>query len=280
VATQNYTSASGLFKISPGNATYGITPSYAEVSQTVSVLNSAVPVATDSGSGVSTLTFTDTSSIILGITRPSSPINAYGANIALSFSLQDTDGVAVGNVNGDSAVNPVHSGTASSGGGISFTGGYNTQKWGRLAMSNVNGSELTALSVPLFVENYNGTTFVSNSSDNCTSVSLANQISLSNPSTSAGVAQAGTAAMTVGSGTTAASLSPTTLAAGSSSISFSAPGAGNTGYININSNISSLLPWLLYPWNQGGAANTSPAAAAIFGVYQGNPNIIYFRELY
>jgi hypothetical protein len=280
VATQNYTSASGLFKISPGNAAYGITPSYAEASQAVSVLNSAVPVSTDSGNGVSTLTFADTSSNILGITRPSSPINAFSANIALSFALQDTDGVMVGNVNGVSAANPVHFGTASSGAGISFTGGYNTQKWGRLAMSNVNGSELTALSVPLFVEYYNGTAFVSNSSDNCTSISLANQISLSNPSTSAGAAQVGTATMTVGSATTSASISPVTLAAGSSSISFSAPGAGNTGYININSNISSLLPWLLYPWNQGGSANTSPAAVATFGVYQGNPNIIYFREVY
>ncbi len=283
LATQNYTSASGLFKISPGNVTYGISPSYAEASQAVSVLNSAVPVAADNGSGVSTLTFADTSSNILGITRPNNPfnpINAFNANIALSFTLQDTDGVTVGNVNGAAASNPVHFGTASSGAGISFTGGYNIQKWGRLAMSNANGSELTALVIPLFVEYYNGTAFVGNSSDNCTSISLTNQISLSNPSTGSGAAQAGTAAMTVGSATSSTSLSAATLAAGSSSISFSAPGAGNTGYINITSNIASLLPWLLYPWNQGGAANTSPAAVATFGVYQGNPNIIYFREIY
>jgi MSHA biogenesis protein MshQ len=194
--------------------------------------------------------------------------------------LQDTDGVAVGNVNGVSAINPVHFGTASTGAGISFTGGYNLQKWGRLAMSNVDGSELTTLIVPIFVEYYNGTAFVSNSNDNCTAISLANQISLSNPSTASGAAQAGTATMTVGAATASASLSPATLASGASSISFSSPGAGNTGYININSNISSLLPWLLYTWNQGGTANTSPSAVATFGVYQGNPNIIYFREIY
>ncbi len=280
VATQNYTSASGLFKISPGNATYGITPSYAEASQPVTVLNSAVPIATDSGGGVSTLSFADTSSNILAITRPGSPINVFNANIALSFTLQDTDGVTVGNVNGTAATNPVHFGTASSGNGISFTGGYNSMQWGRLSMSNVDGSELTALTVPVFAEYYNGSAFIGNTGDNCTSISLANQIKLSNPDTANGVAQAGTAAMTVGSGTTTASLLSTTLSNGASGISFSAPGAGNTGYINVTSNISSLLSWLLYPWNTGGSGNTSPSAVATFGVYQGNPKVIYFHEVY
>ena len=280
VVMQNYTSASGLFKISPGNATYGITPSYAEASQVLTVLNSAVPVAVDTGSGVSTLTFADTTSNILGITRPASPINVFAANIALSFTLQDTDGVTVGNVNGVATSNPVQFGSATSGNGISFTGNYNTQVWGRLSMSNINGSELVALTVPVFTEYYNGSAFVPNTSDNCTALSLASQILLSNPSTSNGNSQAGTATMTIGAGSSNTSLVNTILSSGVSGISFSAPGAGNTGYINVTSNISSTLVWLLYPWNQAGTGNSSPSAVATFGVYQGNPHVIYFREVY
>ena len=212
--------------------------------------------------------------------RPSNPINVFAANIALSFTLQDTDAVTVANVNGVAAVNPVHFGTASSGNGISFYGGNNNQEWGRLTMSNVNGSELVVLAVPVFAEYYNGSAFVSNTADNCTAINLASQISLSNPSTSSGTAQAGTATMTVGSGTSQATLGSTTLSSGADTLSFSAPGAGNTGYINISSNIAGLLPWLLYTWNQGGTGNTSPSAVATFGIYQGNPKVIFFREVY
>jgi len=275
--TQNYTSASGLFKISPSNAIYGITPSYAEASQSVTVLNSAIPVVLDQGSGISKLTFADTSSDILAITRPTSPINAFGANIALSFTLQDTDGVVVSKVNGTLVGNPVNYGSASSGNGISFTGGYNTQRWGRLSLGNVNGSELLPLTVPLFTEYYSGD-FTTNTSDNCTSIDLGDQITLNNPSTSNGSSQVGTATMLVGSGTSIASLLNTTMISGVSGIKFSSPGVGNTGYINVIGSISSTLPWLMYPWNQG--ASNNPAALVTFGVYQGDPYIIYFREVY
>jgi len=163
---------------------------------------------------------------------------------------------------------------------FSFTGGYSTQVWVRLSMSNVNGSELMALTVPLFTEYYNGNLFVANTNDNCTAIDMASQVFLNNPSTSNGASQAGTAIMTVGAGISKASLLNIAMISGSSGISFSPPGAGNTGYINVTSNISSSLSWLQYTWNQGGTGNTSPSAIVTFGVYQGNPNIIYFREVY
>jgi MSHA biogenesis protein MshQ len=83
---------------------------------------------------------------------------------------------------------------ASSGNSISFTGTNKSQLWGRLAMANANGSELMALTVPLFSEYFNGKSFMSNTADNCTSLSLNSQLSLSNPTTANGIAQAGNAA--------------------------------------------------------------------------------------
>jgi hypothetical protein len=189
--TQNYTGS--LWKISPNDLTFGITPAYSEVSHALTVLNSSVPTIMDTGNGSGTLSFADITSNILQVTR-SNPIASFNAEIALSFNLWDTDGVTVGHVNGVNNSNPVQFGMASSGNGISFTGTNKSQLWGRLAMANANGSELMALTVPLFSEYFNGKSFISNTADNCTSLSLNSQLSLSNPTTANGIAQAGNAA--------------------------------------------------------------------------------------
>jgi hypothetical protein len=67
--------------------------------------------------------------------------------------------------------------------------------------------------------------------------------------------------------------------AGNADLSFSSPGAENTGYINISGNFVS-LPWLLFDWDSNGLQDNSPTARVTFGVYHGNPKIIYFREVY
>lgn len=275
--TQNYTGS--YWKISPSHASYGISPSYSEASQSLTVLNSSVPVAVDNGKGLSTLTFADTTSNILGITR-GNPLAPFNAEIAMRFSVQDSDGVQVANVNGVAATNPVAFGAASAGNGIGFSSGYKTQRWGRLNISNAYGSELTALSVPLFSEYYNGSAFVTNAADNCTSLSLSSQIKLSNAATSSGALKAGNMAMTIlPSGTSSATLANTPLVGGLAGLSFSAPGAGNTGYIDVSGSFSS-LPWLLFDWDHDGAHDDSPAARVSFGLYKGNSQHIFLREVY
>ena len=275
--TQNYTGS--LWKISAADINYAITPAYSEASHALTVLNSSAPTAIDNGNGTGGLSFADTTSNILQVTR-SNPIASFNAEISLSFNLWDTDGVAVAHVNGSASSNPVQFGRASAGNGISFTGTNKTHLWGRLAMANANGSELTALTVPLFSEYFNGKSFVSNTADNCTSLNLSSQLSLGNPTTANGIAQAGNTAMTIAPlGLSQATLANATLNAGNAGLSFSAPGAGNTGYINISGSFVS-LSWLLYDWNNDGFQDNSPAARVTFGVYRGNPKVIYFREIY
>lgn len=275
--TRNYTGS--YWKINPDDATYGIKPSYSEAGDALTVLNSNPPVAVDNGNGGGTLSFADTVNNILEITR-TNPVAPFNAEIALSFNLQDADAVVVANVNGVATANPVHFGTASTGNGMAFIGTNKTMRWGRLAMHNGYGSELLPLSIPLFVEYFNGSGFVGNVADNCTNLTLNNQLALRNPDTAGGVAQAGDAVMTISpSGSTQAVLLHSTLVAGDAGLSFTAPGAGNTGYIDISGDFAG-LPWLLFDWDHDGVHDNSTTARATFGIYKGNSKQIYLREVY
>ncbi len=275
--TVNYTGS--LWKISPSDASYGIMPSYSEASQPLSVLNNSVPIATDNGNGSGSLSFADTASNILAVTR-GNPIAPFNAEIAMSFTLQDTDAVQVANVNGVAGGNPVKFGAASAGNGIGFSGGNKTQRWGRLVLSNAYGSELNVLPMPLFSEYFNGSAFVGNAADNCTGLSLSSQIRLGNSATAGGVQKAGNTAMTIPpAGSSAASLAHTPLLSGQAGLSFSAPGAGNTGSIDVSGSFNS-LPWLLFDWDHNGVHDNSPTAKATFGIYKGSSQQIYLRELY
>ena len=268
--TKNYTGS--YWKINPAHSTYGIVPSYTEASQSITVLNSNVPVAVDTGNGTGTLRFADTTSNILAVTR-GNPLAPFDAEIALNFTLQDTDGVTAIN-------NPMHFGTASAGAGISFTNGHKDMLWGRLVLQNAFGSELVPLQTPLFSEFFDGTNFVKNVEDDVTALNLASQLSLSNPTTSGGAAKAGNAIMNIGSaGSSQASLSSLNLTGGDAGLSFSAPGSGNTGYIDITG-IFAGLPWLLFDWDHDGNHNDSPSSRASFGIYEGNTRQIYKREVY
>lgn len=272
--TQNYVGS--FWRIDPNDTTYGITPSYSEAGHALTVLNSTRPTV-DKVSA--TLSFADTTTNILGITR-ANPIAPFNAEIAMSFNLWDSDGVQVANINGAAGGNPVRFGAATVGNGISFTDGNKTQRWGRLALGNAYGSELVALSVPLFTEYFNGSSFISNASDNCTALTLSSQLALSNPVTSSGAAKAGNAVMTIApAGTSQASLANATLLNGVAGLSFSAPGAGNTGHIDITGNFAS-MPWLLFDWDNNGVQDNSPTAKATFGIYKGNSKQIYLREVY
>jgi hypothetical protein len=267
--TQNYTGS--YWKIDPTDASYGISGSYSEASQALTVLSDTTPVAADNGNGTGALSFGNTSSNILAVAR-GSPIAPFSAEIALGFSLRDTDGVTA---NG----NPISFGAASVGNGIAFSGGNKTMRWGRLVLGNAYGSELVALPMALYSEYFDGSSFVSNSADNCTSLSLSSNVTLSNPDTASGSIEPGNTVMTVGSGTSQAILGNSTLSAGDAALSFSAPAAGNTGYIDVNGNFSN-LPWLLFDWDHNGSHDNSPSARASFGLYNGGNMQIYRREVY
>lgn len=73
-------------------------------------------------------------------------------------------------------------------------------------------------------------------------------------------------------------------------IELTAPGAGNTGNVDINTgdlditlDLNTLgfpYPWLLYDWDGDAAHDDDPAATATFGIYSGNDKNIYKLQIY
>jgi len=269
VTTANYTGS--YWKVNPTDASFGITPSYTEANHALMIIDDAAPVAIDNGGGSGTLSFSDTSSNILAITK-SALTAPFDAEIALSFTLTDTDGVVVANVNDLAQINPVVCGAPSAGNGISFAG-YKEQRWGRISLANAYGSELMPLTVPLVTEYYDGHNFIKNFADNSTAINLATQLSLNNGSTT----KAGNQAITIGTtGSTTATLTNSPFSGGDARLEL---GAANAyGYVDLS--LLNTDSWLLFDWDGSGVHDNLPTARGNFGLYKNNDKQIYFREVY
>lgn len=153
-------------------------------------------------------------------------------------------------------------------------------RFGRLRLLSGYGPETRAVTVPVRAEYFNGTGFIANGDDGCTSLDLAGQFQLSNEDTAGGAPQPGNAVMSLDAGTTSGSLDYVPMLGGRSGLRFSAPGSGNTGRVNVDLNLAS-QPWLRFDWDGDGAHDDDPPAAqANFGIYRGSDKVIYIREVY
>ncbi len=268
----------------------GITPT---LDTAVLPATTADPTIGTFTSGVGTLTFGSGSG--LGFTRstttPSAPFNA---DIALAINVIDSDGVA--------ASNPVSFGAASVGNGIAFSDGNalttndKEMRFGRLVIGTGFGSELLPVPVPMRTEYFDGTSFITNTDDNCTALSLADHLRLSNLDTAGGDVQAGDATMDIapGNNNTSITVFNSPLISGNAAARFSAPGSGNVGFVNIAGNLNCLeptiacvgpntFPHLLYDWADvdglgDGPYDGNPTGRVDFGVYEGPRTHIYTRE--
>jgi hypothetical protein len=126
------------------------------------------PVIADSGGGIGTLTFSSGTGVLF--TR-STPVAPFDADVSLAINVIDADGVAY-------ASNPASFGAATAGNGIAFSGGK-PMRFGQLALGNALGSEVLNLPIPIQTQYWNGTSFVTNTLDSCTTIN-ANRIVLSN----------------------------------------------------------------------------------------------------
>ncbi|MHB8728390.1 MAG: DUF6701 domain-containing protein [Sulfuricaulis sp.] len=226
------------------------------------------PVIGTFTNGVGTLTFGSGTGLLF--TRSAATPNApFNADIALALNVVDTDGVAF-------AGNPASFGTATSGNGMAFSGG-NAIRYGRAHLQNAYGSELVALPMPLHAEYYTGATngFVINTADACTSIALS-QLTLSNATSPTSVS--GTSAKTVGSASnsTTATIANTPFSAGDAGLSFSAPGVGGSGYVDVTVDLTATA------WLHDDQANcsipTDTCGRVTFGIFKGSPRQIYLRE--
>jgi len=128
--------------------------------------------------------------------------------------------------------------------------GTTSMRYGRMHLSNAHGSELLALPVPVATQYWNGAGYITNRDDNDTTLGAAN-ILLSNYQ------------VNLNSGETL--VTPPSFINGLGQINLSAPGVGNNGSVDLQTNAPGYLP--------------SGTTRATFGIYKGGP-LIYQRENY
>ncbi len=236
-----------------------------------------------------------------GAAVPASTPNFSGA-FARAVTLGDGNGNAVGSLSSNLVAAAAFSGGAAtaapvftfsdartapislvlraSDGEISSSGateGVAAVRSGRLAMQNTYGSELLDLPVPLAVEYWNGTSFVTNTADSCTSLPVTS-IAMGNflgqlEACETGPLVAGSLVMVAGK----------LLAPG---LSLRKPGVGNSGSVDLTINTGTVASGNTCVGSTSSAAQPAaipwlgvqPSARATFGIYR-SP-IIYRRENY
>ena len=140
----------------------------------------------------------------------------------------------------------------------------NNQRFGRLRMSNVHGSELNALLMPVYTEFWDGVSFQKNMLDICTTIAIGDLLlSGAPPGLSVPVIVNAPALL------------------GDVDYSFPSPGAGNDGYVDTitDLNLANHL-WLRFDWDVDGEFDDDPRARATFGIFEGDPVQIYIQQTY
>ncbi len=228
-------------------------------------------------SGVGTLTFSSGTGLIFtrSATTPNAP---FDADIALAINVIDSDLVAF-------ASNPAAFGAATAGNGIGFAGGK-SMRYGRLRLQNASGSNLLPLFLQAEAQYWNGSAFITNAADACTTIASGN-IALG----------AYTGTLTDTPKCLTAISGGGTLAAGRRTLQLAAPGAGVTGGVTLTANLGAVpagntcaatgaapvaattanIPYLQGNWT-GGSYNQNPSGRATFGTRRGSDEIIHNRE--
>jgi MSHA biogenesis protein MshQ len=247
---QDYTHAPATFTLDPGLV--------------------GTPDVTDIGGGTGTLAANATGEIAFARPNPVPPLTPpapFNADITLTMSIED----AAENGVPDNGI--IMTATPAVFSSIAFDAG-NEIRFGQLVLSNAHGSELLGLPVPIEARFWTGSGFALSTQlplpprapDSCTQlsaadVSLANwQRDLNSPETS--VTLSGR------------------FNAGRGNLRLSAPGAGNTGSVDLTVLLDTASQsWLQGRWN-GADYDDNPVARASFGLHRGSRPLIYLREIW
>ncbi|MEM7257726.1 MAG: DUF6701 domain-containing protein [Pseudomonadota bacterium] len=244
----------------------------------------SVPTA-DWVAGENTLSGSDNSGfrrgLNSGVEQPDGPYTSLQLGIRVAGSGADS----IEFLSSDLDLNASTSGDCSSGSTCNAValGSSVSLIFGRIFAKDAHGPETAALAVPLTIQQWNGSTFVDHENDSCTRIGMST-VRFDGNSLSSDASRT----VAVGSSTSTGSFSSFTPAvdfgyvSGDAGLSFSAPGAGNTGQISIDIDLST-LPWLRSDWNNDGdyANDTSvPTFNVNFGNYRGHDRIIHWQEIF
>jgi hypothetical protein len=236
---------------------------------------SADPAIGTFTNGVGTFTFSGGGGLAF-VRNATTPSAAFDADIALALNVVDADGVAF-------AGNPAAFGAASAGNGMLFSDGNalttndKAQRHGRLRVGGASGTPLLSLRVPFEVQYWNGTAFVTNVADTCTTIAAAN-VGLGNISGGISTTVSAVSALQSGRGTITLA-KPTSGSSGSVDV---AVNLGTGGTANACPAFTPAATAANKPFLQGrwcGATTTrDPSTRVRFGINRGSDQSIYRRE--
>lgn len=277
--TQNY--SGGYAKLDPtassnnAKTVYGIGARNVSpfAALTARVSGAYVTSAPAWSSGV--LSVTGSNAALVTVTRPTPDDPPDGPYAQVQFGIAPDDGegvlMAAYDLDVDNAGGNDHT----------LTGATTVIRYGRMRLGGASGSQLLALNVPVEAQYWNGTFWVTNVDDGCTTLLPAN-VGLGNYLVS------------LGAGETTASVTASPLQAGRSAIRLSAPGADNNGSVDVALNLGAgatanacpaFAPtatagnkaYLRGKWCDK-TATRDPAARARFGIMRSSDEAIYTRE--
>jgi MSHA biogenesis protein MshQ len=162
--------------------------------------------------------------------------------------------------------------------------GSTPTRYGRAALGSAAGSELVNLGVSMKTEYYldANSGYVTNINDSCTAGAI---LGFSNYTDNLDSGE--TCVLDIGSpgssGAGCVAAGPVTqryddpLIAGDFNLFLQAPGAGNDGSVSIDADVPD---WLEFDWDTGVPGLEDPSGHATFGIYGGDKNQVYRRELY
>lgn len=210
--------------------------------------------------------------LVTFIREPTPIVDGPFDNLLFGVKLTNTEGAALNSLDMrsdtvDACTTGINSSTDCSAKLLSST--ESKIRFGRWVLENTFGPETNDLPISMAIQYWNGSSFVINSLDTCTTFDAVN-LSVDDTNLSPGPA------------TVSASGSGTFVDGETKSIILSAPGSPHQGAVPISYVIPS-MPWLLYDWTWDGVSakefNENPSATATFGLFRGNDRIIYQREV-
>ncbi len=263
----------------PGSVTFGAeeADNGIDLGGSLVFTGTGLPLSGTWAAGIFTLTGSATA---VTFTRPTIPSGPFD-QLNMGLTVTDTDVATVPRVAGADFNPGAIGGVATY---KSFAGSPLKMRFGRLKLSNAHGSELLNLPVPIQAQYWNGTAFVPNEADNCTALDSTN-FALGNYQRKAGdtwttlPTLANTAAI---QGRWQVNLSkPSPTPAGKGSVDLCVDlGADPVGGTVCSATASANLPYLQGLWSPGTSYNNEPKVRATFGVFKGNDEFIYLREMY
>ena len=248
---------------------------------TVAQNNGVAPNNSGPGTGLVSVNPTDQLAYTRNLTPPlQAPFNA---DISLTLGVTDS---SESGVTGNGTINTINHGTFSN---IAFDSPTLNNPslfyYGQIHLNNASGTEALNLPIPMQTQYWNGFAFVTNTADNCTTVTAGN-IAMGNYQKN--LAPCETATSIIGP-----------FVRGLSNLKLLAPGANHNGSVDLTVNLAGVstgqtcltsggtqstatvagLSYLQGKWT-GTSYDLNPTARATFGIYKNANQFIFMREVY